>query len=142
MSNAENPDSGQGMVVLDIGGDIGALVVAAPSALLGEEIEICPAGCRDQTPDEGRGWWHGNWRGGHSHAGYVGGHEHTHEAAWPHVAVIDRPVGDTSMPSAVYPGLRAGTYELWLRPDGHTALTVTVAAAGVTTAEWPGEPVK
>lgn len=33
-----------GMVVLDIGGDVGALVVLLPDALAGTEVEIGPAG--------------------------------------------------------------------------------------------------
>ena len=36
----DNSHAGQGMVVLDIGGDVGALVVTMPEAMLGEEIEV------------------------------------------------------------------------------------------------------
>ena len=36
----ENPHAGQGSVVLDIGGDIGALVVTMPPELEGVEVEI------------------------------------------------------------------------------------------------------
>ncbi len=36
----ENPHAGQGSVLLDIGGDIGALVVTMPAAMLGEEVEV------------------------------------------------------------------------------------------------------
>ena len=36
----ENPPAGQGSVVLDIGGDIGALVVTMPPELEGVEVEI------------------------------------------------------------------------------------------------------
>ncbi|HEX3540783.1 MAG TPA: hypothetical protein VHT75_10120 [Acidimicrobiales bacterium] len=36
-------------VVVDIGGDIGVLVVITDPALDGEEIEICPAGSRART---------------------------------------------------------------------------------------------
>jgi len=36
----ENPHAGQGSVVLDIGGDIGALVVTMPPVLEGVEVEI------------------------------------------------------------------------------------------------------
>ena len=36
----ENPHAGQGAVVLDIGGDIGALVVTMPESMLGQEIEV------------------------------------------------------------------------------------------------------
>jgi hypothetical protein len=42
----ENPHAGQGCVVLDIGGDVGALVVVAPTALVGAEVEVAPAGSR------------------------------------------------------------------------------------------------
>lgn len=40
----ENPYAGQGMVMLDIGGDVGALVVTMPASLLGQEVDIVPAG--------------------------------------------------------------------------------------------------
>jgi len=150
MSTNENPHAGQGMVVLDIGGDIGALVVTAPRSLAGNEIEICPAGRRAQTPDEGADWWDGDWRS-HSHqhehehahqhapgdAAPGHGHSHGHGPAWPHVAVIARPVAIGTEYSAVYPGLRSGRYELWLRPDGPTALTLTVLGGRVTEATWP-----
>lgn len=36
----ENPHAGQGSVLLDIGGDVGALVVTMPSSMLGEEVEV------------------------------------------------------------------------------------------------------
>jgi len=36
----ENPHAGQGSVLLDIGGDVGALVVTMPSSMLGAEIEV------------------------------------------------------------------------------------------------------
>jgi len=36
----DNSHAGQGMVVLDIGGDVGALVVSMPESMLGEEIEV------------------------------------------------------------------------------------------------------
>jgi len=117
------------MVVLDIGGDIGALVVSAPPSLAGAEIEICPSGSRISEPDEGAGWWHGQWRS-HTHA-------HGHAHAWPHVAVIDRTTGLGTQHCAVYLGLRRGRYDLWLRPDQPTALTVTVHGALVTWVDWP-----
>jgi hypothetical protein len=42
--DTENPHAGQGTVMLDIGGEIGALVVAMPLEMLGQEVEIRPAG--------------------------------------------------------------------------------------------------
>jgi hypothetical protein len=142
----ENPLAGQGMVVLDIGGDIGALIVTASAALAGAEIEICPAGARANIPDEGAGWWQGEWRGhspaaGHSHShSHADGHRHQHDTgpAWPHVAVLGRPTGDEIAYGAVYPGLRAGSYELWLRDgDAAPALFVEVLGGQVTSVEWP-----
>lgn len=132
----ENPHAGQGMVVLDIGDDIGALVVSAPAGLDGAEIEICPAGARQRTPDDGAGWWAGQWRA-HGHSAPAG-HHHTHaRPAWPHVAVLTRPTPQGARYAAVYPGLRAGEYDLWLRPDGPTALTVSVTGGRVADASWP-----
>jgi hypothetical protein len=40
--SAENPYAGQGAVLLDIGGPVGALVIAMPEELLGVEIEARP----------------------------------------------------------------------------------------------------
>lgn len=42
----DNSHAGQGAVVLDIGGDIGALIVSMPAEMEGIEIEICPAAGR------------------------------------------------------------------------------------------------
>lgn len=125
------------MVVLDIGDDIGALVVSTPPSMAGVEIEICPAGARDDTPDEGHGWWQGEWRSHH--------HPHPHDQhslapSWPHVAVLARPTPNGTQYAAIYPGVREGRYELWVRPDGPTALTVTARRAQVTTADWPTDP--
>jgi hypothetical protein len=136
MSTVENPHAGQGMVVLDIGGDIGALVVSAPAELAGREIEICPSGARHDVPDEGGDWWQGEWRS-HSHPSGTGAHVHHHGSAWPHVAVLGRPAAGVTVHSAVFPGLRCGYYELWLRPDGATAMTVAVTGGEVTSAPWP-----
>ena len=36
----ENPHAGQGSVMLDIGDDVGALVVTMPASMLGEEVEV------------------------------------------------------------------------------------------------------
>ncbi len=40
----ENPDAGQGMVLLDIGGDVGALIVVMPAELVGHEVEVLADG--------------------------------------------------------------------------------------------------
>ncbi len=43
----ENPYAGQGSVLLDIGGNIGALVVTMPPSRLGDEVEIAAVGGRE-----------------------------------------------------------------------------------------------
>ena len=123
----ENPLAGRGAVVLDIGDDIGAIVVSAPAELAGAELEICPAGRRGERPDDGNGWWSGEWR---SH-----GHAHEHGPAWPHVAVLARP--GTPRCAAVFPGVREGRYEAWRRPAEPTAFVVTVSGGAVTNVSWP-----
>jgi len=103
----ENPHAGQGMVMLDIGGDVGALVVTMPAAMVGQEVDIMPAG---SAPE-----------------GHV-----------PHVAVVDRPVADGSVPSLVFPDLSEGRYDLAPKGTRDVALTASVRGAEVTTAVWPG----
>jgi hypothetical protein len=127
------------MVVLDIGGDVGALVISAPAELAGAELEICPSGARETTPDEGAGWWQGEWRAhehehGHSHG--QDAHSHARGPSWPHVAVLARPSPAGPRHAAVFPGLRAGRYDVWVRPDGASQLTVEVAGGEVTSADW------
>jgi hypothetical protein len=108
----DNSYAGQGAVLLDIGGDIGALIVAMPSTLAGEEIEIR--------------------RGGH-HPAHDRDAHHYH----PHVGVVGRLVGDRTIHSAVFGELREGSYELSVRPDGPVQLRVQISGGCVTEAVWP-----
>ena len=99
--------AGQGAVLVDIGEDVGALVVHMPAEMVGEEIEICPASA-DRTA------------------------EHR-----PHVAVLARPVGNGVAYSAVFPALTAGRYDLHRKPDGPVRLTASVTGAHVNEVHWP-----
>jgi hypothetical protein len=111
MSTAtENSGAGQGAVLLDIGGDIGALVVAMPDALVGREVELRPVG---RAVSEG---------------------EHL-----PHVSVLNRPRDGRDAPTvatAVFPSLEQGVYALYMRPDGPVRLTAPVVGGEVTHATW------
>ena len=78
----ENPHAGQGCVLLDIGGDVGALVVTAPASMVGHEVEIAPEGV---------------------HFGHSDDHRHR-----PHVAVVRRPVAGGEVPSLVFPSSTPG----------------------------------
>jgi hypothetical protein len=108
----ENRFAGQGWVLLDIGDDVGAVVVTMPASMEGEEVEIRPD-VRPHAPASG----------------------HVHH---PHVAVVNRPVEGGLQPSLVFPEVRQGTYGLYLKGDAVRRLAVTVAGGEVTSAEWPG----
>ncbi len=121
MSTAENPFAGQGAVLLDIGDDVGALVVTMPGAMVDTEVEIRPVGVAHSHP-------HGDHH--HDH-----GDHHEHLA---HVAVVERPVAGGTVPSLVFGELAAGRYDLFEKgqPDD-VVLTVEVDGGQVTTAAWP-----
>ncbi len=119
MIENENPHAGQGSVLLDIGGDVGALVISMPPAMVGVEIEIAPVGASHEHD-------HGH---GHAH-----GHGHGHR---PHVAVVDRPVTDGHQPSLVFPDLVEGSYELFDKGQDTVLLTAEIIGGQVTFLEWP-----
>lgn len=122
MSTVENPHAGKGSsVLLDIGGDIGALVITLPAALEGEEIELRPTNFASSHEDQ------------HAHD-----HGHGHSHALPHVAVVPRPSPDGEIVhSAVFFEVPQGNYELYVRPDGPVQLAVDVTGGVVTEADWP-----
>lgn len=158
----DNSHAGQGSVMLDIGGEIGALVVYATADLEGIEIEIRPTGStpfadghrrahdhpshpdgrdRDHHHDEEDGHGHGHGSHDHDHddddrrhepAGQLDGHRLVH------VAVLKRPSMSGDRYAAVFPELHEGTYELYRRPADPVALTVSIAGARVTETRWPG----
>ena len=119
-------------MLLDIGGDIGALVVRMPAELDGVEVEINRL---DQhQPD------HHHMIADHDHQhGLADGHDHSHRARVhrPHVAVVARPTPSGVVHSLVFPELTEGRYELYQRPAEPVALTVTVRGGQVTEVDWP-----
>jgi hypothetical protein len=110
----ENPHTGQGCVLLDIGGDVGALVVTTPASMVGVEVEIAPEGAAFEN---------------HHH-----GHAHTHLA---HVAVVRRPVQGGEVPALVFGELTAGRYALAEKGTADVRLLVDVRGGEVTSVEWP-----
>jgi hypothetical protein len=116
----ENPFAGQGSVLLDIGDDVGALVVTMPAAMVGEEVDIDE---HHSGPDRGPGHEHDH-RGKHHHRR-------------PHVAVVARPVAGGTVPSLVYPELVEGTYHLMCKDTDDVRLTVRIRGGEVTTVDWP-----
>ena len=88
-------------VVLDIGQDIGALIIYTEAALRGREIEVSPRG----------------------------------SAARVHVEVLERRINSRPVFAAVFPGLRAGDYEIWENPTNPSG-TVTIVGGEVVTVDW------
>ena len=96
MSEPAAGPSGPGTVVMELGADIGALILYTPAEMDGEEIEIS----RDEP-------------GG-------GGSRHTHSR------VRSRHMSGETLYAAVYPGLPAGRYTVWRdEHSSAVAVTVT-----------------
>ena len=66
------------------------------------------------------------------------GHDHEHgHGHVPHVAVVDRPVGDRVVPSLVFPELVEGEYALSMKGTTEVRLVARVAGGEVTEVDWP-----
>jgi hypothetical protein len=123
-------------VLLDIGGEVGALVVIMPAELKGVEVEIhrieAALGRAHRCHDHDHLHFHDHDHElDHDH-GLAYRHEHC-----PHVAVVARPTPAGDVHSLVFPELLAGAYELYRRPRGPVELTVTISGGAVTEAAWP-----
>jgi hypothetical protein len=88
-------------VVLDIGQDVGALIIYTTAELRGREIEVSPRGSATRV----------------------------------HVEVLERRIDGRPVFAAVFPGLRAGHYDIWENfPE--SGGTVTVVGGKVATVDW------
>ncbi|HEX6755284.1 MAG TPA: hypothetical protein VF109_04995 [Mycobacteriales bacterium] len=108
----DNTRAGQGPVLLDIGGDVGALVAVLPDWPVGAEIEARPVGF---DPDR-----HGD----------VGPVHH------PHAGVVPRPTADGRVLPSLVLELPAGSYQLHRLPDGPPGPIATVVGGRVTEVTW------
>ena len=130
-TNMENPYAGQGPVLLDIGGDVGALVVVMPPETDGLEVELRPAGATAAGATHPHHHHHREHSPDHSHDAAAG------HAAYPHVGVVARPDGQGVVHSLVYPSVTEGEYELYPLPDGPVVMTASVLGGQVTRNRWP-----
>jgi hypothetical protein len=89
-------------IVLDIGGDMGALVIYTKPELHGREIEVSPCGSA---------------------------------ATRTHVQVLERRIKDRPAFAAVFPGLRAGDYDIWDDAADRND-PVTIVGGRVATVDW------
>ena len=115
MKDPENPYAGQGAVLLDIGDDVGALIVRMPASSEGQEVELRPVRSQQMGPPRAE----------------------SPSRHYPHVGVVGRPTASGMVYSLVYPTVVEGTYELVLLPRGETLMTVSVHGSKVTEVDWP-----
>lgn len=121
--------SNDGTVMLDIGGDIGALILHTRPDLLLAEIEISRVD--GAPPQEGPDPHAHSHNDGHTHGD---GQEHT-RATRTHVAVRERRGPAGVRYAAIYPALRAGEYTIW-GLDGQDAATVKIVGGEVAELDW------
>jgi hypothetical protein len=88
-------------VVLDIGQDVGALIIYTKAELRGREIEVSPCGGATRV----------------------------------HVEVLERRINGRPVFAAVFPGLRAGDYDIWENFPKRGG-TVTIVGGEVATVDW------
>ena len=110
--------------VLDIGGDIGALILYADADYLDREIEISPL-----DGDEHEHTHEDAHEPDHEHEH---GHEHGHRT---HTAIHERRSGGAITYAGIYPELRAGTYRIWA-DDPSLPDRVTIVGGEVAEVDW------
>jgi hypothetical protein len=109
MTESAAGPTGPGVVVMELGAGIGALILYTPPGLDGEEIEIS----RDDEPGVP-----------------------APKAARTHSRVRPRPMPGATKYAAVYPGLPAGRYTIW-RDEQTPATAATVTGGQVSSCYWP-----
>jgi hypothetical protein len=120
MAEEHNMGTRTEQVVLDIGGDIGALILYTNPEANGAEIEISPHDhSHSQDHDD-----HHHEQGGH--------HHHGHRA---HNQVHERNFNGRVCFAAVYPELQAGEYDLWGEGDDPVD-HVTIVGGQVAELDW------
>jgi len=109
MTESAAGPTGPGVVVMELGAGIGALILYTPPGLDGEEIEISLDGEPGaQAPKTAR----------------------THSRVRP------RPMPGATKYAAVYPGLPEGRYTIW-RDEQTPATAATVTGGQVSSCYWP-----
>jgi hypothetical protein len=116
--------------VLDIGGDIGALILYTDAAYNGREIEVSPI---DEPDDRhGRGHEHADeHEHDHQHEN-AHGHEHGHRT---HTAIHERRSGGQVTYAGIYVELKAGSYRIWT-DDPSLPDRVTIIGGQVAEVDW------
>jgi hypothetical protein len=106
--------------VLDIGGDVGALILYTDADYDEREIEISPVDDPEAAPVH-------DHEHDHEHR-----HEHEHRT---HTAIHERRAGSVSTYAGIYPQLKAGHYRLWT-DDPTLPDRVTIVGGEVAEVDW------
>ncbi len=112
--------------VLDIGGDVGALILYTDAEYDEREIEISPVDESAPTAAHGHPERHEHEHGNE--------HEHQHEHRT-HTAIHERRAGGQTTYAGIYPQLKAGTYRLWT-DDPSLPDRVTIVGGEVAEVDW------
>jgi hypothetical protein len=111
-------------VMIDIGGDVGALIISTDESMHLAEIELSPVG-DERAHEPVQAHDHGD---GHAHT-----HAHPHRT---HVAVRERRGPSGVRYAAIYPSLVEGEYSVW-ELDGTTVhTTVQIVGGRITELDW------
>jgi hypothetical protein len=137
MTSTENPYAGQGPVLLDVGGDVGALLVTTPASMEGVEIEIRSRQPGLQVDPDDPGEVHDHGQDSHLHGHDRAPDQNGATSHVTHVQVLTRPTPVGLVTCAVFPSLFQGGYELYERPSGPVRLQVTITGGQVTETSWP-----
>jgi hypothetical protein len=108
--------------VLDIGGDIGALILYADAEYDEREIEVSPIDEGDHAHEQADG-------AGEDHDT---GHGHGHRT---HTAIHQRQAGGSLTYAGIYPELKAGEYRIWTDDPGLPDRVVIVGGE-VAEVDW------
>jgi hypothetical protein len=112
--------------VLDIGGDIGALILYTDAGYDQREIELSPIDEAEHRHGPGTAQEHKH--------GYEHEHEHGHEHRV-HTAIHERRSGGQVTYAGIYPELKAGTYRIWI-DDPSLPDRVTIIGGEVAELDW------
>jgi hypothetical protein len=127
MPDATRPaDSSLEDAVLDIGGDVGALILYTDAEYDEREIEVSPIDGSEQAHVPGVA-------GAHEH-GHEDEHGHEHGQRV-HTAIHERRSGGQVTYAGIYPELKAGAYRIWA-DDPRLPNRVTIVGGEVSEVDW------
>ncbi len=119
--------------VLDIGGDIGALILYTDAEYNEREIEVSPID--EDAHDHAHGHDHEHAdEHDHVHAHEDHGHDHGHGHRT-HTAIHERLSGGQQTYAGIYPELKAGDYRIWTDDPGLPD-RVTIVGGEVAEVDW------